>query len=160
MQAWIADSAGTSVDVAISADPDTFAATLLRSFARRDAPAPRAPTSAATLRVTLAAGNFRYDGPTTLPVGASTLGLDASAGAAFSLLIGRIGAGHTYADVLQEIAVGVRQAPTWFTVVATLDVPGGARPTYVFDLDAGRYAVLAAHRDGSGLIALAQIVVA
>ena len=112
------------------ADPTAFATAMLRAYGPVDGSALAAYSPGASdVRVTRELGAFRLDRPATLPAGDTTIGLEATTGGAYAVVVGRLTQGRTLADVHTAIAQGVTSVPPWFEVEATIEVPAGsARP--------------------------------
>jgi inosine-uridine nucleoside N-ribohydrolase len=156
----VIDPAGTPVVVTTRADPTAFSIAMLDAYRRPGSPdrveyTPGTPT----VLVTRELGAFRLDAPDSLPTGDTTVGFDAATSQRFIVVLGRLSAGYTMADVRAALAHGTTTAPAWFKVVATVDVPTGSRPTWLINLSTGRYAVLAANPDGTDITALGQLTV-
>ena len=156
----VSDAAGKTVDVAVRANPDAFANAMLAAYGRAPARSHQAFTrGTSAVNVSVQLGAFKYEAPATVPPGLTTFGFDASSGTGFSAVVLRLAPSRTYADVLREIAHGVTGIPSWITVEASADIPNGSRPTWVVKLPPGTHVVVAAHRDGSGITALGQLIV-
>ena len=152
------DPAGMPVTVATKADPTAFATAMLRAYGPVDGSALAAYSPGASdVRVTRELGAFRLDRPATLPAGDTTIGLEATTGGAYAVVVGRLTQGRTLADVHTAIAQGVTSVPPWFEVEATIEVPAGSRPTWIVNLPVGEHAVVASPNGGSTLVALGQI---
>ena len=153
----IVDSAGEPVDVANHADFLGFARNLLHTFGRAaDAGSAYGP-GVSTMGLAKLDGVVAYTGPAKFPAGQVSVSFDASSGAGFAVVVGRLAPGHTFADVQTVIANGVDAVPPWFTIEAQVDVPDGSQPTWLVDLPAGDHVVVSAERDGSAMTALGQL---
>ena len=155
------DSGGTSVDVAVGADPQRAISVILRAFASPvgSASAQAYTRGQATIRVVTQRGAFDYIAPATAPVGQTTFDFDATSGPGFAAVVARLAAGHTLAEVKRLIAHGpIDSIPSWVTIEAQVDVPAGSRPTWLINLRAGTHVLVAAQRDGTGMTTLGQIL--
>ena len=78
----------------------------------------------------------------------------------FSLIIGKLAAGRTLADVQAVIRAGTATSvPPWFQVTAILPAAPGADPAWGVALIPGRYALVCVLDRSSALHALTEIAI-
>lgn len=147
------------INVTTKLDLAQFTTTLLNAFAAPGKHAGAYPSVTAAVSV-----SRKADGTFATTVGAVDHGtvafaFNAAEGSGFGVAVLRLNDGHTLADLSRLVARGVTQPPSWSPLQATVDVPPGASPIWEIDLSAGRYALIGANRQGTGLTALREFTV-
>jgi pyrimidine-specific ribonucleoside hydrolase len=115
------------------------------------------------LPVTFDGTTCTYLGPRTAPAGLLQVPLVNRSQVPFDSLevvIGRLAAGRTLADVQKVIRQGTATSvPGWFQVTSTLPAAPGAEPTWGVSLTAGRYALVCVQQRTGALSALAELAI-
>jgi pyrimidine-specific ribonucleoside hydrolase len=150
---------GAVVHVATSADAGRFEDAFLATLDRRPAAPPL--RVAPDLDVTCSDAGCASVPDRTVPPGDVSVRVIAESTDGTALVIGRLGGGHTMADVRAVTPAGgtstMTSVPSWFEIVQVVAVPPVGAPTWVFDLAAGEYAVVAASLDGAHVTPLTAL---
>jgi inosine-uridine nucleoside N-ribohydrolase len=154
---------GTPVRVAVSASGSAFERQFLATLdGGRPITIPSPPVSQ-RLRVIFNGTSYDYHGPSTATAGQLQVRLTNSSPAAlngFQLVIGKLAAGRSMADVQQVIREGnVTSIPAWFQVAALLPGATGADAAWSVTLSPGRYALVCQQDRDSALSAVTVLTI-
>ncbi len=153
--------AGAPVMLGTSANAGAFARDFLATLNRgRDVAVPGVPASQ-HLAIGFNGAGYASRVPSSLAAGEMAVRLSNSASArsgGFHLIVGRLGAGKTLADVSDVIRRGhVTSTPAWFQIMSVLPAPPGAAAVWGIALVPGRYALVCARDADGALHALTEV---
>lgn len=161
-QTWTG-AGGAQVTLGISADAAAFTRDFLTVLNHgRAVTLPAVPKSRRIL-VSYDGTSYAYASPNAFSAGRLAVRLSNSSGAragGYYLVVGRLHAGKTFADVAATIRRGhLTAVPKWFQVISVLPAPPGSDATWGVTLTHGRYALVCALDATSALHALTEITV-
>jgi pyrimidine-specific ribonucleoside hydrolase len=154
-------SAGALVRAVTTADADRFEDVFLSTLDGRPAAPP--VRVAPDVDVTCSDAGCTAPADRTVKPGDISIRVVADTTDGTALVVGRLGEGHTMADVRAVTATGATSpstattVPPWFEIVQAVAVPPVGAPTWVFELAAGEYAVVAASLDGAHVTPLTAL---
>lgn len=154
---------GMPVQIAVSANASAFDQQYLATLnGGRPVPIPAAP-AAQRLTVRFNGGGYAFQGPATAAAGQVQVRLTNTSSVpfdGFQLIIGKLAAGRTLADVRDVISRGtVTSVPPWFSVTAVLPGAPGADTPWSTKLPPGVYALVCQQNRGGALYALAAVTI-
>ena len=157
------DPAGSPVRLAVSANAPAFERQFLATLnGGQPIPVPAVPASQ-RLAVSYDGHGYGYLGPRTAAAGQVEIRLDNRSRAlsdGFQLIIGKLGAGRTVADVQEVIRAGTATSvPPWFQVTAAFPAAAGANPAWSAALAPGRYALVCRLDRNSAWYALTEVTI-
>ena len=153
--------AGAPVTLGTSANAGAFARDFLATLNRgRAVPVPGVPASQ-HLAIGFNGAGYSSHVPSSLVAGEMAVSLSNRASArsgGFHLIVGRLGAGKTLADVSNVIKRGhVTSTPAWFQIMSVLPAPPGADAVWGIALVPGHYAFVCARDADGALYALTEV---